>query len=105
MNRNSHLLVRNENGTSRRRRCACGSWLGHYQSQGGGRRTTCARMGCRGQAEVGAHVKFVDRRRGGASWIAPLCRGCNHPSNREPMYIDSRTTLISARRSFTCEEW
>ncbi len=105
MNRNSHFLVRNENGTSRRPRCLCGTWIGHYHGQGGGRRTTCARMGCRGAAEVGAHVKFVDRRHGRGSWIAPLCRGCNHPSNQSAMYLDRRPILISARRSFTCEAW
>ncbi|MGK2255248.1 MAG: hypothetical protein ACI8Y6_000539 [Brevundimonas sp.] len=103
MNCNTHCLVRNENGTSRRRRCACGTWIEHHRSQGGGRRTTCARMGCGGRAEVGAHVKFVDRRRGRGSWIVPFCRGCNHPSNTEAMFIDSRTMLVSARRSFTCE--
>jgi hypothetical protein len=103
MNCNTNLLVKNENGTSRLPLCTCITRLNHYRSNGGGGRSTCSRIGCSGSADVGAHVKMVDHRRSRASWIVPLCRGCNHPSNQASMFIDSRTALVRANKALTCD--
>jgi hypothetical protein len=100
-NMNTHLIVRNLMGTSSRA-CFCGSWIEHWRRFSVGKRVTCARLGCSGRAEVGAHVHITDRRRGRGWWIAPLCKGCNHYRNRDHMLIDSRTSLVSANSNFTC---
>jgi hypothetical protein len=104
-NRNTNFVVCNQNGTSRIARCSCGSWLNHHRVHGGGLRRFCARVGCSGLAEVGAHVRMLDRRSSRQWWIVPLCKGCNHFSNDEPMFIDRRTGLVSANKRYTCLSW
>jgi hypothetical protein len=98
------LHVRNLRGTSTRQ-CWCGSWIEHWRIGAAGRRFTCAVVGCRGPAEVGAHVKPVDLRLGGGWYIAPFCKGCNHWRNRSAFVIDRRTWLVRANVSLTCAVW
>lgn len=54
------------------------SWIEHAEIQTGRQRGRCSYSGCNEMASVGGHV-FLARR---GVWIAPICRACNHPSNR-----------------------
>lgn len=94
-NMNTNLLVRNVSNSSWRS-CTCGSWIEHWYAATGSSRAYCAVLGCTNLAEVGAHVRILDRRSGDGLYIAPLCRACNIHHNTDEMWLDSRVDLISA---------
>jgi hypothetical protein len=90
-----YILVRNARGTSRRRRCDCGSWLDHWYNETGSFRITCSVLGCSDVATVGAHVVDVSRR--GTKprhWIVPTCHQCNMASDE--LAIKVSVALVSA---------
>lgn len=101
MNRNTNYLVKNINGTSDNPPpSGYSSWLDYWRNETGSSRCTCCVMGCSNSAEVGAHVQIKDGRVGNEWYIAPMCKYHNNYHNTEPMYLDSRVTLVSANRSY-----
>lgn len=100
-NKNTHWQVRNLNGTSGLK-CQCGSWLAHWYNYTRSRRTTCAVVSCSRQAEVGAHVCSTDRRTDVKWWIAPFCKGHNHYSFTDAVFLKSEIELVSANKAYSC---
>ena len=91
------MKVKNVNGTAQAR-CACGTWLGHWQKFSGYTANYCVANGCANTDLVGAHVQKA----GDGNWyIVPLCNAHNQ-SSRELDIFDS-CPLVSANRSQTCE--
>ncbi len=43
---------------------------------------------------MGAHVLVDDRRMARDWYLAPICRGHNHYTYEEVMWLDSRVTLV-----------
>lgn len=98
-NHNTHDGVRNVNGTSDPRYAKSKSrtgksWIATYRQETGSRRSTCARLQCSGPAAVGAHVLRTDGRKNNSWHLVPVCHTCNHHTNTEVMWMDSRTTLM-----------
>ena len=100
-NKNTHYNVKNLHGTSGLR-CRCGSWISHWKNNAHSDRTVCAVVGCGRHATVGAHVISVDRRNDHQWWIAPFCSRHNNYRFDENVFLDSRITLVSANKSYTC---
>lgn len=112
LNHNNCLITRNLKGTTnyklsgekvKRRRCRCGSWIEHWRKFTGGKRVTCAVIGCNNLAKCGAHVVSTDGRRDQQWWIVPVCSNCNHYRNIKEMKIDRRSWLVSANMWLTCK--
>jgi hypothetical protein len=101
-NRNSHWCVLNLRGTSMNK-CECASWLAHWRNYTDSQRVICAAVPCNRPAAVGAHVLIDDWRSDFSWWIVPLCSMHNHHTNTREMYIDFRTTLVSANAAETCQ--
>ncbi len=107
-NRNSHYCVRNINGTTKNQ-CDCANWLAHWRNYTESHRATCSAVPCNNPAQVGAHVQIDDWRSDFSWWIVPLCKMHNHHTNTREMYIEQRSTLVSACMASTCRrgdwEW
>ena len=95
-NHNTHLIVKNAEGTSGLTTPDRRPWIDYWRAMTGNNRATCARLGCSNQVMVGAHVEFIDQRRSRNLYIVPLCSRCNNWRNREQMIIDSRTAVVEA---------
>ena len=100
-NKNTHFLVKNLEGTSKRK-CKCGSWIEHWRKFTGLNWSRCAVMNCGKKAEVGAHVIGMDERMKKQWWIAPFCKTHNFYKMKEMVYLDSRTVMASANVSISC---
>ena len=100
-NRNTHYQVRNLNGTTKNK-CWCHSWIKHWRAVTGVNFPVCSVMGCSREGEVGAHVQVIDGRFYRSWYIVPFCRGHNHTSNTELMYLKRSSQLVSASVSLTC---
>jgi hypothetical protein len=101
--RNSHWKLLNIKGTSDNK-CVCNSWLDHWYNYTDSSRETCAVVPCSNPAQVGAHVQVDDWRSDFSWWIAPLCHKHNRDrENKREMYLDKRSTLVSANAAETCQ--
>ena len=99
MNKNTNFCVKNINGTSKNTHpSGSSSWLGQYEKVTGSTRKTCSVMGCSRKAEVGAHVQIKDGRVGNEWYLTPMCKAHNNYHNTQPMYLDSRVRLVSAKK-------
>src|SRR3990167_4387641 len=87
--------VTNIEGTSSDK-CSGITWLEYWRRESGGTRTTCTRLGCPRPAEVGAHVRYVDKRRSQAPHIVPLCKSCNRKNPDFIIELDKRTRIVPA---------
>lgn len=94
-NKHTHFSVKNVSSTSGRQPPGP-SWLDRLKELGGSQRKTCAVLGCTRTDVVGAHVQIADKRHTKEQWIAPLCKGHNHYTNKDEMFLDSRTKMVSA---------
>lgn len=111
-NHNTHFIVINIRGTSKykfegirkQRRCPCNSWTEHWNNFTGGKRITCAVLGCSRLANRGGHVISTDGRRDRLWWIVPICATHNDWRNRGEMVIDSRSKLVLANMWLTCKK-
>ena len=97
MNHNTHFIVKNLNGTKDHKRTSQ-SWLDYYRKESGSNRTRCAVMGCSNPVEVGAHIYITDRRTKNKWYIAPFCKGCNHPSNTNKMQLKNNVHIVPATK-------
>ncbi|KDO31405.1 hypothetical protein SPRG_19543 [Saprolegnia parasitica CBS 223.65] len=98
-NMNTHFCVKNINGTSGPRYAKSSSktessWLEMWRQATGSNRRTCCINGCAREDLVGAHVMITDRRSDNTWYLAPLCKGHNHCSNTNGMWIARNVTLI-----------
>jgi hypothetical protein len=101
-NLNTHFQVKNINGTSDPRYANSqskteDSWLAVWRSETGSQRTTCAALNCSREDLVGGHVINCDGRSSNEWMLAPICKAHNHPSNKDPFFLDSRVTLVYLR--------
>ncbi len=101
-NKNTHYIVKNLHGTTGLT-CGCGSWLAHWRNGAFSARESCAVLGCGRAAMVGAHVISTDRRTDRQWWIAPFCHFHNHHTRDDEFFLDSRITLVSANKAYTCQ--
>ena len=102
LNMNTHLAIRNATGTSGDR-CGCGGWLTHWKKHARSQRRICAVVGCSNEAQHGAHVEVVDRRRRiEGLHIVPLCSQCNHRENTRQMYIPLSLRIVPAAWLTSC---
>ena len=76
----------------------CGSWIKHWENNGGGQSNPkCSVIGC-GEAGVhGAHVEEVGVK--DKVYIIPLCEVHNHPDNKKEMDCPDDIVLVSAREN------
>lgn len=94
--------VHNHEGSSKRPKCGCGSWLNHWKIYTGNEDSnpSCSYMGCSAKGIHGAHVRFVKidktkkNRKGeyipkpyGQSFIVPMCETHNNPKLKAPYFI------------------
>jgi hypothetical protein len=91
-NKNTHHCVKNIKNTASPVHISTASksdssWLSTWQTSTGSQRKTCGVVGCSGPAGCGAHVKSTDHRKGQHWYVVPMCKGHNHPSNREEMFL------------------
>ena len=99
VNKNTNYCVKNLNGTSDNTPpSGSSSWLGMWKDETRSTRKTCSVMGCSKPAEVGAHVQIKDKRCGNSWYITPTCKGHNNYHNTQQMYLDSRVTLVPAKK-------
>ncbi len=103
MNKNTNFKVKNLNGTSDPRYALSNSktgssWLAIWRSEASSDRSTCCKIGCSNDAEVGAHVIVCDGRTDNTWYLVPFCKKCNNTNNTSEMFIDSRVTLVPVRR-------
>ena len=68
-------------------------WRTHTNST----RATCCVRGCSRDDLVGGHVIKTDSRSSNEWWLAPICKGHNHYSNTDGMWIDQRVQLVKLR--------
>lgn len=73
-------LVRNINGTSKRKPKGFISWQAFWEEKKGEEFMVCSNKECWHLAEVGAHVQRIGYRTSNEWYIVPLCRGCNNKS-------------------------
>jgi len=102
-NMNTHVLVRNLNGTSDNFSRCCGAWKKHWEAHSGESFGKCAVHDCSNPATVGAHVMELDDRSGFEWWIVPFCSSHNSQRyNGAELYIDKETAMIQATRMPGC---
>ena len=70
------------------------SWEEYWESKTGRRFGYCACLTCNRRAEVGGHVKRIDRPAG--CYITPLCSKCNHYTKEDSFCVDD-ADLVPAR--------
>ncbi len=85
------FFVRNVNGTGNHKCYYHGSWINHYIHLSGSERVTCAVLGCKNDATLGAHVQVrevvsISNEKNvpicsNEWWIAPFCIYCNNERN------------------------
>jgi len=99
------VKIRNRNGTADKR-CSCGTWKQHWMNVTGRRwPKTCGVLGCRNDAELGAHVQLDDGRSKERWYILPMCRPCNGKKHNLEAKMDKRYYLAWARKSKTCDKY
>lgn len=91
------MTVTNINGTAGLK-CACGSWLKHWQNHSKLTPNFCSEKTCTNRDLVGAHVQkgILDR-----NWyIIPLCN--KHNQTGTALEVSDSTFFVSANQSMTC---
>lgn len=91
------IYVFNMVGTSGRK-CTCpsgnGTWLKHWElATGDDLPDKCIAKGCRGEVEVGAHVKDNDAKL--TPWIAPFCQHHNKRSATQLIQLKPTSQLAA----------
>ena len=111
-NKNTHLCIKNVNGSSHPTYSQSSlnesshptysqsssregkSFMQCWRETTGSQRQTCSVL-CRSDAaRVGAHVQSCDKRKTHEWYLAPFCRGHNHSSIREPMYLNRSVQIV-----------
>ena len=97
------MRIRNVSGTTATK-CGCRTWKRHWMNEiGRPWPKSCGVYGCSNTADVGAHVRFDDRRTGNHWYILPMCNHHNSlKSNLSDERMDKRFCVAWARKSKTC---
>lgn len=97
------MKMKNVKGTSGLT-CNCGTWKKHWKNMTGRKwPKKCGIRGCSNPAEVGAHVKYDDRRTGDHWYILPMCRFHNGMRQKlAGVHADRRLWVIWVNRAGTC---
>lgn len=93
------MKITNINGTSDNK-CACGSWLKHWEKFSRQKASWCPVIECFKQDLVGAHVQ-VDNGADDTWYIYPLCSA--HNQSPATLDVSDAYTLVPANRRDTCE--
>ena len=98
-NHNTHVGVRNVNGTGSSRYAdsksrTAESWLAMWREETRSTRSTCGRLQCSKAVAVGGHVIRTDGRHDKRWYIAPLCYACNLHTNTETMWMKNGVALV-----------
>lgn len=94
--RNSNLYVVNVGGASRRTAPkSFRGWLHYWHLVAGEYSYNCMAYRCVEPAEVGAHVRLADGRRGNKMWIVPFCKRHNNPNSTDPIPLIRSAILVS----------
>jgi hypothetical protein len=73
------------------------TWLGFYRFESRNETDRCSMVGCRGSAEVGAHVRreyVADNQ----LYIVPACKGCNGATS--VLTVRHEVSLVPAKRRY-----
>lgn len=89
------VVVANVVGTDART-CPCGTWLVHWARGAGRSASRCCVLPCLEAAEVGAHVREIDRDAGlrGIEYILPMCQSHNRQAG--PLFLAADALLVPA---------
>ena len=101
---NTKVKIKNENGTSKRPVCSCGSWISHWKNFSYEDVEKCSVDGCDNKAEHGAHITRPNAQNETyktASYIVPMCSSCNG-QNGQTFTAKNNTTFVWANVSKTC---
>ncbi len=94
------MKLKNINGTSDNK-CACGSWIKHWEKFSGQSTCYCQAKGCLNVDVVGAHVQKANS--SDDNWyIYPLCNA--HNKHTGELEVSSTYKLVSANKQKTCEK-
>jgi hypothetical protein len=98
------VTIKNENGTSKRSNCKCGTWITHWESLSSLKAGTCSVEGCSSAGTEGAHItrpnsKFKDYQT--HSFIVPMCKTHNG-KHGEVLKSKSGITFVWANVEETC---
>jgi hypothetical protein len=94
------MKIKNINGTSQTK-CACGSWLKHWENFSSQKVTFCPATECLNKDLVGAHVQKADS--SDSKWyIYPLCSAHNQWTGI--LEVSDSYKLVSANKKETCEK-
>lgn len=97
-------VLKNENGTSTRPNCACGSWIDHWEKLSGLKAGICSVDGCNLAGTEGAHItrpKAKDEDYRMHSFIVPMCKAHNG-KHGETLISKSGITFVWANVQKTC---
>lgn len=100
----SSVIVKNENGTSKRPLCSCGGWLKHWENLSGKKSTKCMIKDCNNDAFDGAHItrpKAEKDEYKTYSYIVPMCKEHNGKHGEE-LATKKNVTFVWANVSETC---
>ena len=78
--------VKNRKGSGDEKCTTCGSWLRHWENGTGKTASICGSADCNDKPVVGGHVLKVGG--DGASYITPICTGCNGRSDEYHVHWD-----------------
>lgn len=110
--------VQNHEGSSKRPKCGCGSWLNHWKIYTGNekRDPACFYMGCSKPGKHGAHVRFVKidktkkNKKGefipkpyGQSFIIPMCEKHNNPQFKAAFFIAKDRWAVDDKAREECK--
>ena len=101
-----NVKVKNENGTSKRPACSCGSWLEHWENYSGKIQTKCSIKDCDELAEVGAHITRPNAKNADYkthSYILPMCTTHNNQRG-EILTTKKNCTFVWANVKETCDK-
>lgn len=98
------VVLKNENGTSSRPNCTCGSWIGHWEELCGLKAGKCSVAGCELEGTEGAHITRPNAKNEDYkthSYIVPMCKKHNG-KHGERLKSKVGVTFVWANVKETC---
>ncbi len=98
------VTVKNENGTSSRSACGCGSWIAHWEKISGQSAGLCVIEGCQKKGTEGAHTTRPLAENDDYkthSYIVPMC-SMHNGKHGESFKTKNAVTFVWANVKGTC---
>ena len=100
------VKVKNENGTSKRPVCTCGSWLNHWEKFSQKKQRKCSIENCNELTYSGAHVtrpNAKNEKYKNHSYILPMCNSHNNLQGKI-LSTKENCTFVWANIKETCDK-